>query len=150
MTVRVRPAAPGDRPAVEALLSDAGLPLEGTVEAFDDFLVALEDERVVGAIGLETYGDEGLLRSAVVASGIRSAGVGSSLTEALIDRARSRGLRRLYLLTTTAEEFFARFGFGRIARERVPGSIRGSSEFATVCPSDATVMVLDLEEDGPV
>lgn len=147
MTASIRPAEPGDRTAVEDLLADAGLPLEGVAEGLEDFLVAVEGDRVVGAIGLETYEDSGLLRSAVIDPEVRSTGLGSALTEAVIARARSRALRRVFLLTTSAEDFFARFGFHPVERERVPRPIRRSPEFASVCPSHATVMVLDLDED---
>lgn len=143
---RLRPAAPSDRPAVESLLSRANLPLEGLAAAFGTFIVALEGDRTTGAIGLELHGDDALLRSAVVAPETRGTGVGTALVEAVIAQARCRGLRRLFLLTTTAERYFARFGFRVIDRDRVPESIRRSPEFAGACPSSATAMALDLDE----
>jgi amino-acid N-acetyltransferase len=45
------------------------------------------------------------------------------------------------LLTTTAEDFFARFGFRRTDRTQVPPSVRESREFQGACPTSATVMV---------
>lgn len=146
-TQRIRPAAPSDRPTVEALLSEANLPLEGVATAFGTFIVALESDRMTGAIGLELHGEDALLRSAVVAPEARGTGVGTSLVEAVIAQARCRGLRRVFLLTTTAERFFARFGFREIGRDAVPEPVRRSPEFAGVCPSSATAMVLDLEEE---
>jgi amino-acid N-acetyltransferase len=43
-------------------------------------------------------------------------------------------------LTTTAEHFFPKFGFERIARADVPSSVQRSVEFTSVCPASATVM----------
>jgi N-acetylglutamate synthase-like GNAT family acetyltransferase len=66
--------------------------------------------------------------------------VGQALVRALLVHATSRGIRELYLLTTTAEEFFRWFGFERIAREAVPEPVRASVEFRESCPASATVM----------
>jgi amino-acid N-acetyltransferase len=63
---------------------------------------------------------------------------------ALLVHATARGFRELYLLTTTAEEFFPRFGFERIGREEVPAAVRESVEFRESCPASATVMRLRL------
>ena len=78
--------------------------------------MAEESGRVVGAVGLEVYGDCALLRSAVVDAGRRGSGLGIDLVESLLRHAATRGVREIYLLTTTAEHFFPRFGFVRIPR----------------------------------
>ena len=54
--------------------------------------------------------------------------------------AATHGLTPLYLLTTTAEDFFPRFGFSRITRQEVPESVRASVEFRSACPASAVVM----------
>jgi amino-acid N-acetyltransferase len=46
----------------------------------------------------------------------------------------------VFLLTTTAEKFFPRFGFEQIAREDVPPSVQASVEFTSACPTSAIVM----------
>lgn len=46
----------------------------------------------------------------------------------------------VYLLTTTADRYFPRFGFERIARADVPASVQTSIEFTSACPTSATVM----------
>lgn len=144
----IHPAAPSDVHAIAALLQAADLPVEGVADALDGFVVAVEDDRIVGAGGVEEYGEDGLLRSVVVDARARSTGLGSALTEAAIERARARGLDRLYLLTTTAEGFFPRFGFRAVSRDEAPAAIRRSPEFASLCPEGATVMLLSLAEDG--
>jgi amino-acid N-acetyltransferase len=136
----ILPAQPADRRRVEALLAAAGLPTEGVEEHFGSFFVVHEAGRVVGAAGLELRGEHALLRSVVVSEEARSAGHGSSLTGRALDEARARGARAVYLLTTTAEAFFVRLGFERVAREEVPAGVQESAEFRGACPSSAIAM----------
>lgn len=142
----MRPAAPSDAPAVLALLEAAGLPAEGVEAHLSGFLVAEADGALAGVAGLERYGDAALLRSVAVAPSSRGTGLGGLLTSRALESAAGGGARAVYLLTTTAEEYFPRHGFRRIARDAVPAAVRKSVEFTTACPSTAAVMVLELEE----
>jgi amino-acid N-acetyltransferase len=99
---------------------------------------------VVGAIGVEDYGGHGLLRSAVVAAAEQGSGLGTRLTRERLEWSRHRGLRDVYLLTTTAAPFFGRLGFGRVDRADIPAELTRAPEFASICPSTAVVMRLDL------
>ncbi len=140
----IRAARAQDRTRVEELLAGEGLPLDGVEEHFADFVVAEDAGQVVGAAGLEVHEDHGLLRSVVVAPSAKGRGLGRKLTEGMLRAAKERGLRAVYLLTTTAEEFFPRFGFERIERAAVPPKTRASREFQGACPASATVMRLRL------
>lgn len=140
MTTAIRVAAPGDFAGVVRLLEAAELPTAGLDRSLPDFLVAEENGRVVGAVGLEVYGDYALLRSAVVDAGRRGAGLGIDLVESLLRRAETRGVREIYLLTTTAEHFFPRFGFARIPRGDVAPAVQASEEFRGACPDSAIAM----------
>jgi amino-acid N-acetyltransferase len=51
----------------------------------------------------------------------------------------------LYLLTTTAREFFAGRGYRAIDRADAPERIRGTTEFSDLCPASATAMVKETE-----
>jgi len=143
-TVVINPAEEPDLPGVEALLKRSGLPTLGVAEHFRSFLVAKEGPRLVGAIGLEVYGDTGLLRSAVVDPAVRNAGIGSMLYDELIGLARSKGIGKLVLLTNTAEAYFARKGFKSIDRATLSGPVTTSVEFSDACPSHAVCMELTL------
>ena len=136
----IRTAEPDDRSKVETLLVEAGLPIEGVAEHFASFLVAEQGGKIVGAAGMEFYGQDALLRSVVVASDAKGTGVGSLLTRRALDEARARGARTVYLLTTTADAFFPRFGFERATREEAPEPMRASREFQGACPASATFM----------
>jgi amino-acid N-acetyltransferase len=54
--------------------------------------------------------------------------------------AEKKKFRALYLLTTTAENYFPAFGFTAIPRDSVPDEIQTTSEFKDICPSSAIVM----------
>lgn len=144
--VQLRDAVAGDLHEVEALLRASDLPLDGLRDQFGDgYAVAVWNGAIVGVEGIEVHGADGLLRSAAVASEWRGRHVGDALTRDRISWARRRGLRNLYLLTTTAADWFPRFGFRRADRAAAPGSIRRSREFAEACPASAVFMELPLE-----
>ena len=136
----IRPARAADLAAVRALLIAAELPVDGLDEQFGDaYAVAESDNTIIGAEGIETYGKAGLLRSAVVDDRWRGRGVGDALT-------RERGLGDVYLLTTTAADYFPRHGFVRVDRASAPAELQSSREFAEACPASAVTMRLRLTE----
>jgi amino-acid N-acetyltransferase len=140
MTLRIRNATSADLSAVETLLSVSDLPLDGVRANFSNFVVADAEGEVAGAIGLEQFGSIALLRSAVVSSEHRGTGVGRRLVEQILARAAQAGIDDVYLLTTTAEEYFPRFGFTRTTRSAVPDAVKASAEFQGACPDSAVVM----------
>jgi arsenite methyltransferase len=142
----VRPARGEDLAELTGLLRAAQLPVEGVADQLEDGFVVLEENGVlIGAAGLEVYGGYGLLRSVAVAESARGRGVGDALVRDRIEWARARGLRAVYLLTTTAREYFAARGFTQVERDIVPSSIQRSSEFSELCSSTAIVMTLPVE-----
>jgi amino-acid N-acetyltransferase len=141
----IRAAKAKDIAAVRDLLSAAHLPTQGVEDQFGEgYAVAEFEGEIVGAIGIEVYGPYGLLRSAVVAPAQQGSGLGKRLTNERIAWARARHLRALYLLTVTAEPFFARLGFAKLPRASAPAEVQKSLEFAKLCSSSAACMSLDL------
>jgi amino-acid N-acetyltransferase len=140
----IRAATPADAVPVRELLRTASLPVDGIPDDLAHFLVAERAGRVMGAIGLEPYGDAALLRSAVVHPELRGTGVGERLVRTLLADARASQVRTIILLTTTAKAWFPRFGFTRITRAEVPTAIHASAEFRGACPASAVVMRLAL------
>jgi N-acetylglutamate synthase-like GNAT family acetyltransferase len=141
----MRRATTDDAPTLIALVRDAGLAVPGLVDHLDAFLVAERDGRTVGTIGLELRGTDALLRSAVVASEERGSGIGGALFGALLDLARDEKVVTLYLLTTGAEQYWARHGFTRITRDDIPEAVKQSAEFAGACPASAAVMMRSVD-----
>jgi len=144
-TATIRPATADDLPDVETLLVASGLPTAGVAEALGDFLVAAHGGTIVGVVGVEQCCGYGLLRSTAVDASWRSRGLGRQLVERAIAGAESKGLRALYLLTTTAERYFPSFGFSVTTREKVPDVVRDTVEFRSACPASAVVMVRAIE-----
>jgi arsenate reductase len=136
----IRAATPPDLARIEAMLKSADLPLDGVQDAFNVGFVAEDGEGIVGAVALEVYSDSALLRSLVVDGSAQGRGLGGRLTQAAIDEAQRRGVRAIYLLTTTADAFFPRFGFVAVDRQSLPASIQGSIEFQSACPASAIAM----------
>jgi amino-acid N-acetyltransferase len=128
------------RNSITAILSAEKLPVDDLPEILDNFLIATENEQLIGVAGLEIYGAYGLLRSLAVSPEYRDKGVAGKLIERLESMAGLKGLKELFLLTETASEYFAVRGFQKITRDEVPGGIKQSSEFSHVCPVSATVM----------
>jgi len=130
--------------SIVALVSQAGLPIDGLADHLHTAVVASRGERVVACAALEIYPDGALLRSVAVAPEARGEGLGQQIVRAALDLARQEGTAAVYLLTTTAEGFFPRFGFRRVSRDDVPEGVRTSIEFRSACPASATAMALSL------
>ena len=139
--VLLRPASGSDRPVVVSLLTGAGLPLEGVPDDLAGFCVAEAPGRgVIGVAGLESYGEFGLLRSVAVSPAFRAHGIGARLVAFVLGRAEAEGRGELFLLTTTARDWFARFGFEDVARAALPTALFASAELRGACPDTAQAM----------
>lgn len=123
------------------LLAAAGLPTADlTASHFEHFIACGTPGALRGLVGVELHGDAGLLRSLAVRTDARGQGCGERLVTAIEAHARAHGVRTLYLLTNTAETFFARRGYRSIPREEAPAAIRATHEFASLCPASAVCM----------
>lgn len=127
----------------QQLLLLANLPTDDLLETGRFFV--LEDKRgLVGFGGLEGTGPDQLLRSVAVAPGLRHRGFGAVATERLAEQARVDGARRLWLLTTSAEEYFARLGWVRADRASAPEIVQNSRMYHEFCPPEAVLMMRPL------
>ena len=123
-TVKVRPARTEDVRAIQQMRA----PLEGDgakllghqlvslYEAVPEFLVATDQAgQVIGAGALHVmWQDLAEVRSVVVAEAMRGKGVGHAILEALLARAESLGIARVFCLTFETE-FFGKHGFVEIS-----------------------------------
>jgi amino-acid N-acetyltransferase len=137
----ILPATSDETEAIRALLIQAELPGEDFTQHLNHFLTAKQNSTLAGAVGLEIYDELGLLRSLVVEASYRGQGLGKKLCEQIFAYAQSQGVKKLYLLTTTAANFFPKLDFSPIDRDSVPPAIRATEEFASICPSTAICMV---------
>ena len=131
--------------SVKSLLASANLPTADLTEDHcRDFFYTGPKDAPTGLVGLELLGDVALLRSLVVSPGDRNTGAGSALVKHAENYARGHGVRNIYLLTTTAEAFFAKRGYGHAAREAAPPAIQATKEFAGICPASSAFMSKQL------
>ncbi len=145
MPLALRPADLADLAACRGLVDACGLPLGGLGHGFPGGYVVAVDEVLLGCAGVEAYDEAGLLRSVAVAPQVRGRGLGERLTRDRIAHARALRLGSLWLLTTTAPAYFSRLGFAPVDRAGAPASLRGSAEFADLCPASAICMRLLLD-----
>ena len=135
----------GPNPSLHAavtLLAAVGLPSSDLTERhLEHFLFCGPRDAPTGLVGLELYGGDALLRSLAVAPDAQHSGLGSALLEQAEGYAHARGVRSLYLLTTTAQRFFEKHGYIAASRESCPGAIRSTSEFASLCPASSALLM---------
>lgn len=145
---KIRPARSGDEKSIKDLLRACGLPYADlTPVHLDHFLVVYQDGHLAGSVGLEPCGSLGLLRSLAVSPAERGRAIGSGLTQEMETYALSTGIRDLYLLTTTAREFFSKHGYQVIVRETAPDALQATEEFKSICPSTAVCMRKRIENE---
>ena len=96
--------------------------------------------QLIGSIGVELYGDVGLLRSLAVAPGYRDRGLARRLVAFIEGLAADNKVGTLYLLTTTAAGFFKNLGYSIAERSDAPKAIQQTSQFSEMCPASATFM----------
>jgi amino-acid N-acetyltransferase len=127
---------------VLSLLKNNKLPFQD-IKLENNLFVSYQNEqgKVIGSGGLEFYSHYALLRSVAVDETQRGKAFGKKIVSDLIDRAKNKSVREIYLLTETAHDFFLKRGFIDITRENVPAEVKASSEFASVCPVSAACMV---------
>ncbi len=142
----LRAAAEADLGAIRALLESAGLPTTDLQAAKPSFTLLREHGAIVAAGALQRFGSSALLRSVVVATDRRGAGLGSIIVHELEKLAAAVRIRRLFLLTQTAREFFAHQGYRVVERSEAPQDLQGSEEFHSLCPTSATCMMKVLAD----
>ncbi|WP_123538604.1 arsenic resistance N-acetyltransferase ArsN2 [Halosimplex salinum] len=124
----------------ESILGRAGLPTDDLRTAPVHVYVARDGTERIGVGALEVHGSDALLRSVAVEPAERGNGHGTAIVDALETEAKRSGVSRLYLLTTTASDFFVALGYDEIDRPNAPDSIRDTTQFTDLCPSSATCL----------
>lgn len=138
-----RPASAAEETlsAILELVSACALPTTGIREQFpSNYVVLRAGGEVIGCAGLEVHGEFGLLRSVAVSRAFRQCGFGIDLVEERLASAKEQGLAAVYLLTTTASDYFRKLGFTEAQRSNVPAAVRASDEFAAICPASAVCL----------
>jgi amino-acid N-acetyltransferase len=143
--------SPSEHQEVLDLLARCGLPTEDVdLELLRHFIRARGAAGFAGVVGIEpldhaaldhaALGHAALLRSLAVAPDQRGLGVGSRLCDEAESLARAGEFSDLYLLTTTAADWFAARGYARVERDALPDAVRETREFRQFCPASAVAM----------
>jgi amino-acid N-acetyltransferase len=137
----IRRGSSADLTAIESLLQNAGLPTEDIrgIPGLRTWVIETGGT-LRGAVALEPFAHEGILRSLAITPDARSHGLGRRLVAQLESDARIDGVRKLVLLTQTAETFFNSLGYQIISRDDVSDVVKGSAQFRSLCPASATCM----------
>jgi amino-acid N-acetyltransferase len=136
-------ATVADLADVEALVAAAGLTLDGLAACLAGGTAVIcreHDGCLLGAAATERYEDVAFLRSVAVHAPVRGHGLGRALVDRALDDARAAGAREAWLLTETAEPFFAGLGWTHADRADAPAAVAASVEFASACPTTAIAM----------
>ena len=145
MNVEFKKTSPEKVSEVLALLTLANLPINDIGENVELFSLEMNEE-TIGTAGLEINSQIGLLRSVSVLESQKGKGYGFLIVRDLEEYAKTQNIKELYLLTTTAKEFFEKkCNYEVVERANVPTEIQNSQQFTSVCPSSAVVMKKVIE-----
>jgi len=112
VSVRVREATFEDLAALRTFLTAQGLPTEDILVTGTVYWIAeAATKEVIASAGLEFGSKAGLLRSVATAEVHRGKGLGKSVVDRALEKARSHGCKHVYLFSTGAGSYFARMGF---------------------------------------
>lgn len=119
--IQIRPARTADVRGIRHLVDEYALQRrllsKETVTLYEDvqeFFVGVDGDEVVGCGALHVlWEDLAEVRTVAVQGRLRGQGVGHRILEAIVDRARHLGIRRLFCLTFETD-FFGRHGFTEI------------------------------------
>lgn len=141
MEARIELAHPSDLPEILTLLEECDLPeAELACRPGTLILAARGVDRLIGCAALEVSGEHALLRSVAVAADRRGEGLGDRIVEAALELANRLRVAEIYLLTDSAQGFFAHHGFEPVDRSRVPGAVAASPGFTSCRCVAATCM----------
>ena len=152
MNVTIRPAEQADVQTMVRIIAHyaaQGLMLPRSHQALEDalpgYLVADHDGEVIGCGGLDQYSnDTAEIYGLATAPENVVRGTGTTIVEALIEKARSEKISQVFAMTL-APAFFEKMGFRTVEHKDVPLKVWKD---CVACPKygncDEIAMVLDL------
>jgi UDP-N-acetylmuramate: L-alanyl-gamma-D-glutamyl-meso-diaminopimelate ligase len=136
------------KPKISALLNRVGIAHPVLDQFWPSYLVIPgpgPDDPLVGCVAVEVADDVALLRMLAVAPERRGEGLGYLLVETATERARTEGVRTLYLVTDGAQGYFGeKLGFVATDRKDVALAIASTAEYLLARSKTATWMKKEL------
>lgn len=119
--------------------------LSSIYENIRDFWVCELNGQIVGCSALHVvWEDLAELKSLAVRQEHRGMGIGKALVDACLKEAKELGIKKVFVLTY-AVDFFRRFEFEEISKEKLPHKVWGECVNCIKFPScDETAMWIDL------
>lgn len=140
MILDIRKANQNDYRAIIHLLLSNQLPSSDIHASHVELFVGVHHQELIATIGIETYDSVALVRSLCVKEAFRSQHIAEAMLQYLFQHCQDENIQSLYLLTTTAEHYFKRYGFETIERACVPMAIQQTQEYSSLCPSSALTL----------
>jgi UDP-N-acetylmuramate: L-alanyl-gamma-D-glutamyl-meso-diaminopimelate ligase len=128
----VRPARPGDKERIGQLLNRAGITHAALDKVWSEFLVipSPQGNEIAACVAIEHVGDDALLRMLAVTPERRGEGLGYSLVEAAMKKARTDGALQLYLVTDGTQGIAGeKLGFDVIDQKSIAPAIASTVEY---------------------
>ena len=141
--MNIVPASQNSFTAAIDLLKKNNLPTED-INSGTQLFVLEENDGVIGTVAVEYDLNVALVRSLSVAEEKRKSGIGEILMRFIENYVHKQGVHSVYLLTTTAENFFLKKGYKTIDRNKVPDFIKNTKEYSVLCSSASTLMKKEL------
>ena len=143
----VRPARPGDKTQIGQLLDRAGITHAALDKVWSEFLVmpAPEGAEIAACVAIEHVEEDALLRMLAVTPERRGEGLGYSLVDAAMKKARMDGALQLYLVTDGAQGFLGeKLGFDVIEQKSISPAITATVEYQMARSKTSTWMRKEL------
>jgi len=144
MQALIRKANKQDLGNLLEFLSRAKLGTDGLTDETVDYFLLLENEdgTLRGTLGMEAFGENGLLRSLVVSPGQADKEI-FVLFDQMVQLAKEKGMHSLFLATnkSVALPFFELMGFQRMEREELPADFNHSEHIRHVLNVDNSLFL---------
>lgn len=144
MQAQIRSAARKDLQRLKQFLVRAGLSIGGLSEETIEYFLMMEDEEgnLYGTLGIEKFGEKGLLRSLVITSGKVEEDL-LLLFQQAFQYAREKQITQLFLATNkqNAIPFFQVMGFRVIDQRELPKDLVDSPHILSILTVDNSVFL---------
>jgi N-acetylglutamate synthase-like GNAT family acetyltransferase len=143
METMIRMATIQDLPNLVIFLEEANLGTEGLADTVEYFLVMEDGKgRLRATLGVEPFGENGLLRSLVVSAGMTDNDI-LMLFEQILRLTKEKNISNLFLATNKAESvpFFQMLGFHAIDVEELPVDLYQSEHIKSILGVDNSIFL---------
>ncbi|WP_338778880.1 hypothetical protein [Metabacillus sp. FJAT-52054] len=144
MFYQLKLAEPADKSRLIEFVEAAGSNAAGIEEKIDQFVMMTDsDKRIAACIGLEIFGEYGLLRTLVVSDKLDQAYI-LSLFQSIHEVGRIKKLKNYYLVAggQGSTEFLEVIGFKQTSKAELPEEMLGSKHIQSSLKADGSVIMV--------